>query len=126
MKEAIDSVAEIVTWCILTLYPLSVAFNQQLLITGTGKIFTDFSLTVSIKKYRVEKETVGTRVCYPKFMISSSCSRECGIYAVLSILSISTTETSLCRREECALSIFRLLLFLLVYPAETSAKERGI
>ena len=50
MKEAIDSVAEIVTWYILTLYPLSVAFNQQLLITGTGKIFTDFSLTVSIKK----------------------------------------------------------------------------
>lgn len=50
MKEAIESVAEILTWCISTLHPLSIAFNQQLLITGTGKIFTDFSLTVSIKK----------------------------------------------------------------------------
>ena len=126
MKEAIDSVAEIVTWCILTLYPLSVAFNQQLLITGTGKIFTDFSLTVSIKKISSRERNCWDSCCYPKFMISSSCSRECGIYAVLSILSISTTETSLCRREECALSIFRLLLFLLVYAAETSAKERGI
>ena len=35
MKEAIESVAEIVTWCISTLYALSVACNQQLLMTGT-------------------------------------------------------------------------------------------
>ena len=122
MKEAIESVAEIVTWCISTLYPLSVACNQQLLMTGTGKILTDFSLPVSIKKRnRVGKGAIGTQ-----FIINSSCSRECGIYAVLGILSLSTTEASLCRREPGALSIFRLLLFLLGYPAETSAKERGI
>ena len=126
MKEAIESVAEIVTWCISTLYPLSVACNQQLLMTGTGKILTDFSLPVSIKKRnRVGKGAIGPHVCYPQFIISS-CSRECGIYAVLGILSLSTTEASLCRREPGALSIFRLLLFLLGYPAETSAKERGI
>ena len=90
MKEAIESVAEIVTWCISTLYALSVACNQQ--------PFNDWN----------------------------SCSREYGIYAVIGILSLSTAEASLCRREPGALSIFRLLLFLLRYPAETSAKERGI
>ena len=46
--------------------------------------------------------------------------------AVLDILSLSTTEASLCRREPGALSVFRLLLFLLGYQAETSAEERGI